>query len=136
LIFLYGPDGGIFFSNWLYVGSIIDTIEWEDNYGNKFDSIKSDSATWMYDTGLTCGGDLRVRIYTEFGGSRINLLEESTYYVQPGTTIYGRNNGGFNFDWGPKSYSVNVNNEGYYLPNPQTCFGNGTVTDSWTYNSQ
>lgn len=129
-ILQYGPDGGITFTVYASLKSVLTYNNSGPvyTYSNSDSSISSDS-----DYGLTaCSDTLNVRNSTKFGDySTASLIQRSSYIVPTGTTIFGMNSGS---GWASSTvsyFNLNINNEGYVLPAADACFGGGTITDSW-----
>jgi len=130
VIFQYGPDGGVTFSVNAITASVLAYTEGssQNTYTNSDASIQSGSSYGL----SSCNSSMNIRATTNFNGSSVSLNQTSSYWVNPGTTIVGKNSG---TGWKTsltKKYSVKVDNEGYVYPAPSACFGGGAVKDSFT----
>ncbi|MCP1306108.1 hypothetical protein [Paenibacillus tyrfis] len=135
VIFQYGPNGGVTFSVSAFTSSVLDYTStyvganmYQNTYTKSDASVRSDSSHGI----SSCNSRLDVRNNTNFNGSSVSLTEQSSYWVSPGTFIFGKNSAS---GWRTSlttNYSVNVDNEGYISPSLNKCFGGGSVRDSFT----
>lgn len=77
-----------------------------------------------------CGDTIAIRKQTKFNGTGYTLPTQTSYIVEPGTTIIGyhANSGLPSF---LSSFTVPVENYGVVTPDPSKCTGGGSVTDSF-----
>lgn len=139
LILQYGPDGGITFSVWAKVSSVLNYQISTSGIQFIYEYTLSDASILVpleYSYGIeSCGSTLDVKRYTNFGSENVYLNQVGEYLVRPGDTIVGyRTSPSSWYTRKVSPFSVNVKNEGYVLPSPSKCYGGGNVIDSFTIN--
>lgn len=72
---------------------------------------------------------MTVRDYTVFDNTNVYRYNPTTYLISSDWTITGSHS---DLYYITRSYTTSVDAEGYFYPDPGTCYGGGKGTDSFT----